>query len=97
MIRRAYLKKVEARFDEWSDEIAKLKEKAEEVQGDAKVLYKEQIEVLRSKQAVALERIRELQGAGVQSWGKFKSGTEAALNDLKKAVDDAIAKIRKSA
>jgi hypothetical protein len=52
---------------------------------------------LRSKQEVALERFRELRGAGANDWGKFKSGVEESVRDLKKAVEKAVEKLRKIA
>jgi uncharacterized protein YhaN len=97
MIRKAYLKKIEAALEDLGYEIAKLKGKAEKAEKEAKGIYKEQLEVLRSKQEVALERFRELREAGANDWGKFKSGTEASLKDLKKSVENAIEKLRKSA
>ena len=97
MIRKAYLKKIEAALEDWGDEIAKLKVKAEKAEKEAKGIYKEQLEVLRSKQEIALERFRELSEAGANDWGKFKSGAEESVKDLKKAVENAIEKLRKSA
>lgn len=97
MVRNAYLKKIESRLEEWDWEIARLKEKAEKAEADAKTLYHDELKVLRSKQEVARKRILELRDAGAQNWGKFKSGVEEALDDLKKAVDSAISRLRKSA
>jgi hypothetical protein len=79
------------------DEISRIRREAEKAKADMKGKYQEQLEVLRSRQELALERIRELREAGAGNWGNFKSGAEAAVEDLKKAVEDAIAKLRKSA
>jgi SMC interacting uncharacterized protein involved in chromosome segregation len=97
MIRKAYLKKIEAALEDWGDEITKLKVKAEKAEKEVKGIYKEQLEGLRSKQEVALERFRELRGAGANDWGKFKSGVEESVRDLKKAVEKAVEKLRKIA
>ena len=97
MIRKAYLKKIEATLEDWGDEIAKLKVKSEKAEKEVKGIYKEQLEGLRSKQEVALERFRELRGAGANDWGKFKSGVEGSVRDLKKAVENAVEKLRKIA
>ena len=53
--------------------------------------------MLRSRQEVALERFRELREAGTNDWGKFKSGVEESVKDLKKSVENAVEKLRKSA
>jgi hypothetical protein len=97
MIRKAYLKRIEATLEDWGDEIAKLRVKAEKAEKEVKGIYKEQLEVLRSKQEVALERFRELREAGSNDWGKFKSGVEESVKDLKKSVENAVEKLRKSA
>jgi hypothetical protein len=97
MIRKAYLKRIEVTLEDWGDEIAKLRVKTEKAEKEGKGIYKEQLEVLRSKQDVALERFRELREAGANDWGKFKSGVEESVKDLKKSVENAIEKLRKSA
>ena len=97
MIRKAYLKKIETALDDWGREIDKLRVKAEKAEKEARGIYKEQLNVLRSRQEVALERFRELREAGANDWGKFKSGVEESVKDLRKAVENAIEKLRKIA
>jgi hypothetical protein len=97
MIRKAYLKRIEAALDNWGREIDKLRVKAEKAEKEVKGIYKEQLNVLRSRQEVALERFRELREAGTNDWGKFKSGVEESVKELKKSVESAIEKLRKSA
>lgn len=97
MIRRAYLKKIETTLEDWGDEIDKLRVKAEKAEKEVKGIYKEQLKELRSRQEVALERFRELREAGANDWGKFKSGVEESVKDLKKSVGNAIEKLRKIA
>lgn len=97
MIRRAYLKRVEDALDDWGREIDKLKVKAENAEKEAKGIYKEQLSVLRSRQEVAVDRLRVLSEARANDWGKFKSGVEESLKELKKSVENAIEKLRKIA
>lgn len=97
MIRKAYLKRVETTLDEWSDEIAKLGIKAEKAEKEAKWIYMEQLALLRVKQKVVLERVREVREAGAGDWGRFKSGVEQSLSDLKKTFETAIEKLRRIA
>ena len=97
MVRNAYLKKIEEKLEDWEWEIARIKEKADKVQGDARILYDEQLKVLRAKQKAARERLQDVREAGADSWGKFKTGVETALDDLKKAIDTAVSKLKKSA
>ncbi len=97
MLKKAYLKKVEAKLEEWGDEISKLGAEAAKAKSDVKAKYQEQLEVLRSRQAAARNRISELREAGADNWGKLKSGVEESIDDLKKAVDNAISKLKKIA
>lgn len=97
MLRKAYLRKVEAKLEEWVDEISKLKGEAEKAGSDMKARYQEQLDLLWAKQRAAVESIRELREAGAGNWGKFKSATEEAVENLRKAVENAIAKLKKSA
>jgi hypothetical protein len=97
MIRKAYVKKIESMLENWGDEIGRLRVRAEKAGEDAKGIYQEQLVVLRAKQEIALTRLRELGEAGVDNWGKLKTGVDASVNDLKKAVENAIDKLRKIA
>ncbi len=97
MIRRAYLKKIETALDDWGREIDKLRVRAEKAEKEVRGIYKEQLNVLHSRQELALERFRELREAGANDWGKFKSGVEESVKDLKKSVENAIDKLRKIA
>jgi len=97
MLKKAYLKKVEARLEEWGDEISKLGAEAEKAKTEIKGRYQEHLAVLRSKQAAARTRISELRETGADNWGKLKAGVDESIDDLKKAVDNAISKLKKSA
>jgi hypothetical protein len=97
MLRKAYLKKIGERLEDWEDEISRLREKAGKLETDARRKFLDQLEVLRYKQEVVAERIRGLREAGAGSWGVLKAGVEEALDDLKKAVEHAIERLRKIA
>jgi hypothetical protein len=97
MLRNAYLKKVEAKFDEWVDEISKLRVEADKAKADMKAKYLEELDVLRIRQEAARNRMRELREAGAGNWGKLKSGVDSSIDDLKKAVENAVSKLKKSA
>ena len=97
MLRKAYLKRIEQRLEHWEDEISMLRDKAGKLEANARKSYQEQFDVLRRRQNVARDRVRELSEAGAGSWGKFKAGVEESVDDLKKAVENAIEKLRKIA
>lgn len=97
MIRNAYLKKVEAKLEDWEEELSRLGAKAEKAEASARAIYVEQMALVRSRQKAALARIRDVRDAGADNWGKFKSGVDESMSDLKKTVEEAVEKLRKIA
>jgi hypothetical protein len=97
VIRKAYLKRVEAKLEDWEEELSRLGAKAEKAEASARVIYVEQMALVRSRQKAALARIRDLRDARADNWGKFKSGVDESMSDLKKTIEEAIEKLRKIA
>ena len=87
--RDEYVRKMQAKLDEWNAEIDTLAAKANEAAADVRSEYHEQIEHLKAKQVVARHRIEELQQAGEGAWGDLKSGVELAWNAMGDAIDSA--------
>ena len=87
--RDEYVRKMQAKLDEWNKEIDRLTAKAGEVTADLKKEYSEQIEILKAKQAVARQKIEELQQAGESAWVDLKSGIELAWTAMGEAIDSA--------
>lgn len=97
MLRKAYLKRVGRRLEYWEDEISRLRDKAGKLDSDARKTFQEQMDILRRRQNVTRERIREVSEASANRWGKLKAGVEESVDDLKTAVENAIEKLRKIA
>ncbi len=87
--REEYIRKLQAKMDEWSVEIDKLTAKAGEVSAEVKAEFHEQIEFLQAKQATARQKIEELQHAGEGAWTDLKSGIELAWTAMGEAIDSA--------
>lgn len=83
--KKAYQEKIELQLKEWTVNIDVLKAKADKAKADARLKYKEQIENLRVKQEVALEKLQELKDSGGEAWEEITGGVDKALEDLKKA------------
>ena len=47
--REQYIEKINARFDQWDAEIARLKAKADAAEADAKIEYQKQLQELRAQ------------------------------------------------
>ncbi len=87
--RDEYIRKMQAKLDEWNAEIDTLAAKGSEVTADVKKEYHAQIESLKAKQVVARQKIEELQQAGESAWGDLKSGADLAWTAIGEAIDSA--------
>lgn len=87
--RDEYIRKMQAKLEEWNAEIDTLTAKAGEVKSDVKNEYNEQIESLKAKRAAALQKIEELQHAGESAWEDLKSGLDLAWTAMGEAIDSA--------
>lgn len=97
MIRKAFLKRVESALESLDEEIDRIAAKAEKAEADVRVRYDEEIDVLRMKQEVVRAKIRRVREAGGASWGELKGGVLEATDELKKAIEKAVDRLRKSA
>lgn len=87
--RDEYVRKMQAKLEEWNAEIDTLTAKADEVTADVKKECLEQIESLKAKQVVARQKIEELQHAGEGAWKDLKSGVDLAWTAIGEAIDSA--------
>jgi predicted nucleic acid-binding Zn-ribbon protein len=96
MIRNAFLKKVEKRLHGLNGEIDSLGRKAASAEAEARALFVSRVETLRSKADAARRRIEAVRTAGAANWGRLKDDVEDAIEDLRKEVDKAIQRFRKT-
>jgi uncharacterized coiled-coil DUF342 family protein len=87
--RDEYVRKMQAKLEEWNAEIDALTVKAGKVTAEVRNEYNEQIELLKARQAEARQKIEELQHAGENAWGDLKSGIELARTAMGEAIDSA--------
>jgi len=87
--RDEYVRKMQAKLEEWNAEIDTLSAKAGKVTADVRHEYGEQIEALKGKQAVARQKIEELQHSGEHAWKDLKSGIDLAWTAMGEAIDSA--------
>lgn len=92
--RDEYIHKMQVKLEELNAEIDTLTAKAAEVTADVKKEYHEQIESLKAKQAVASQRVEELQQAGERAWKDLKSGADLAWTAIGEAIDSARSRFR---
>ena len=87
--RDEYLRKMQAKLEEWNAEIDTLTAKAGEVTAEVKNEYNEQIESLKAKQIATRQKIEELQHAGESAWEDLKLGIDMAWTAMGEAIDSA--------
>jgi len=90
--REKVLGRMERKLDDWGNEVEKLRGKADKLGSEAKGKFQEQAEELRVKQESARQKLHELRKAGGEAWEDLQGGAEAALDDLKKALEKAVKK-----
>lgn len=91
-MKQAYVKKVQARLNEWDVDIEKLKARAEEAEADAKITFHQQIGALREEQREAQAKLDELRASGDDAWEDMKAGVQNAWDSLEKAAKDAMSR-----
>jgi len=92
--RDEYIRKMQAKLEEWNADIDTLTAKANEVSADIRSEYNEQIESLKANQAAARQKIEEVQKSGESAWKDLKSGVELAWTAIGEAVDSAKSRFR---
>jgi len=83
--KQAYEKKLQARLDEWSAEIDRLKARAKDLEADAQLEYNKRIEDIQSMQQAAREKLEELRKSGDDAWEDLKGGVDEAWTRLEEA------------
>ena len=89
-----YVRMMQEKLDEWSAEVDLLNAKASRVTAGLKADYSAQIESLAGKQAVARQKLVELQKSGAGAWEDLKAGIEAAWKSMGEALDLARARFK---
>ena len=92
--KEAYREKLEAQIREWSAKIDLLKARADQVEAEAKIEYRNRIEDIRQRKEALQEKLKELQNASDAAWKEIKGGTEKAAADLRDALQSALAKFK---
>jgi chaperonin cofactor prefoldin len=83
-LKEAYQEKIEAQLKEWTGKLSELKARADQAGADAKEHLEQQIERLRARQEALQQKLNEIKAAGADSWETLKTGTEKALDEMKK-------------
>jgi uncharacterized coiled-coil DUF342 family protein len=90
----AYVKKLDAKLDEWNAEIDRLKAKADMAGAESRLEFQKEIEKLEKSRAEAEEKLADLRQAGEGAWKDLKSGVQGAWNSMEDAVKSVRSKFK---
>ncbi len=89
-----YANKAKAQIDSLAREIDRLSAMAEKLTGRAREELERQIALLRKKQAEVQEQLKVVSAAGDEAIGELSKGMDAAMKEMKGAVERAMEKFR---
>ncbi|MEJ2428232.1 MAG: coiled coil domain-containing protein [Deltaproteobacteria bacterium] len=92
--KEAYREKLEAQMREWSAKIDLLKARADKVEAESKIEYKDRIEDIRQRKAALQTKLKELRNASDDAWKDIRAGTEKAADGLREALQSAFSKFK---
>lgn len=87
--REEYVRKMHAKLNELNAEIDLLAAKAGEVAAGVQQEFREQIGLLKVKQAAVRHKLGELNDSRGNAWHDMKSGIDLAWNAIREALDSA--------
>ncbi len=93
--RDEYVRKMQEKLEEWNADIDSLAAKANEVSGDLRREFQDQITSLKSRQAAAQQKIEELQKDGGSAWEDLKAGIDLAWTAIGESIDSAKSRFKK--
>ncbi len=96
MIRKTYIRKVEARLAQLEEDIDRLRNRMAAPVGEIKERIDREFADLRSKADDVRKRIRAVEASGETKWGRLKKTVDDGMKDLGHAFDQALEKVRKT-
>jgi|GEM_PF-299015 len=91
---REYRARAEKAIEEWSAQAEALRERAAQLGAEARRRLERHLAEARTRRDEARRRLAELARTGGDAWEDLRAGADAALEDLKAAVEKAAARIR---
>ena len=93
-MREDYVRKMEAKLEQWNAEIDTLIVKAALAEAELKTEYNEQIEALRNKQIEARVKLAALRDASDEAWKDMRAGVEMAWDSVGEAINSALSRFK---
>lgn len=93
--KEAYEQKIQAKLDEWTADVDKLKARAASTGADAQIELNKQIAALEGRIDRGRGQLNEIAAASDEAWESLRVGMESAWDTLKTAAGDAAEKFKK--
>lgn len=90
-----YVTDLEEQLKEYQGKVEELRKQAQLAGQDTKASLEEKIQALEKQQESVRERLAEVKSASGNAWTHLKTGTDAAMGDLKKAYEKIVAEYQK--
>ncbi|MFZ3207327.1 MAG: hypothetical protein WA140_00610 [Geobacteraceae bacterium] len=81
--REDYIRKMQAKLEEWSADIDTLSAKTSEISADVRNEYNEQIASLKAKRAAARQKIEDLDQSGESAWTGIGEAVDSARSSFR--------------
>ena len=94
--KKAYEEYAKAKIKEIDARMQELQAKAEQTKAESRMEYEKNLEEARQKKQELQQQLDSIRSAGEDAWQSLKTGFDAALSDMKIAVDSAMRKIEKA-
>ena len=88
--KEAYLKKAQAKLDEWNADLDKMKAKLSAADADAKIKLDESIKELEVQRNEMKRKLDEIERAGEDAWEDMRDGMESAWHRVTTSIKDAV-------
>jgi hypothetical protein len=92
--RDEYQAKMETQLSEWGKEIDQLKARADKSATDTMQGYSDEIEALRSKQAVMKMKLQELKTSNEGIWADLREGLDNSWNEIRDSFKKAASRFK---
>lgn len=92
--RDEYVKKIEAKLDEWDSDIEELKDKLEAASADAKVALNDKLKQLSKTRDEISDKLDELQDAGEDAWEDVRDNIESGWKRVTAEFDDLVKRLK---
>jgi hypothetical protein len=90
--KKEYIASLTSELNEWSDKIDHLITNSETATAELKLRYIEQLNVLRTKELTAIDKIKELEESSGDAWVTVKVTADKIWNDLRVGLADTVSK-----